>query len=352
MIRRIVPVIAALAVILPAARLDADIVYFVSKSDGGLYTFNTAGGPSGPVTSLSGAGPGTFTNASALTLGPDGNLYIGDETDGGSVRRYTLPNGGVSTVVSLSGSNPPFGSGIVAPAAIAFTPGGSMLVGRSPEKRSVNYPAGQVLEVVGWNGGSPTVENYTSGTALNFQAGLAVAPNGGLYASNATYGPINLEGNVVGFDASGVYQSVVAADGAGTGRFGPAGLSLSGNSLFIASIHISNTFDLYGDIYKTDLTNPDTATNTSTFASITGDVMGPLSLLSNGGLLAGGVADPRGLIYQFGPSGDLVNTFNLGGSYGQIGGIVAVPEPGAMLLAAAAGVVLGLRRVRGRLRRS
>lgn len=350
MIRRIV---AVLAVILPAARLDADIVYFVSKSDGGLYTFNTAGGPGGPVTSLSGAGPGTFTNASALALGPDGNLYIGDETDGGSVRRYMLPNGGVSTVVSLSGSNPPFGSGLVAPAAIAFTPGGSMLVGRSPEKRSVNYPAGQVLEVVGWNGGSPTVQNYTSGTALNFQAGLAVAPNGGLYASNATYGPINLEGNVVGFDASGVYQSVVA-DGAGVGRFGPAGLALSGNSLYIASIHISlfPVYEFYGDIYKTDLTDPNLATNTSTFASITGDVMGPLSLLSDGGLLAGSVLGPEGRIYQFGSNGALVNTFNLGGDYGQIGGLVAVPEPGAMLLAAAAGVVLGLRQVRGRLRRS
>jgi sugar lactone lactonase YvrE len=347
MLRRLLLTLLAASAL--AASVRAETVYFVSKSNGGLYTFNTAGGP---VTSLSGAGPGTFTSPSALAMGPDGNLYIGDETDGGSIRRYAMSGGTVSMVVGLSGSNPPFGSGTVAPAAIAFTPGGSMLVGRNPEKRSVNYPSGEVLEVVGWNGGAPTVQNYTSGTALNYQTGLAVAPNGTLYASNTTYGLINLEGNVVRFDASGVYQSVVATDSAGTGRFGPAGLALSGNSLYIASIHISNTFDLYGDIYKTDLTNPDTATNTSTFASITGDVMGPLALLSNGGLLAGGVADPRGLIYQFGPSGDLVNTFNLAGSFGQIGGIVAVPEPGAMLLAAVAGVVLGLRHVSGRLRRS
>lgn len=347
MLRRLLLTLLAASAL--AASVRAETVYFVSKSNGGLYTFNTAGGT---VTSLSGAGPGTFTSASALAMGPDGNLYIGDETDGGSIRRYAMSGGTVSMVVGLSGSNPPFGSGAVAPAAIAFTPGGSMLVGRNPEKRSVNYPSGEVLEVVGWNGGAPTVQNYTSGTALNYQTGLAVAPNGTLYASNTTYGLINLEGNVVRFDASGVYQSVVATDSAGTGRFGPAGLALSGNSLYIASIHISNTFDFYGDIYKTDLTNPDTATNTSTFASITGDVMGPLALLSNGGLLAGGVADPRGLIYQFGPSGDLVETFNLGGSFGQIGGIVAVPEPGAMLLAAVAGVVLGLRHVSGRLRRS
>lgn len=347
MIRRFLPVIAILSAILPAVHLEADIVYFASKSTGGLYTFNTAGGT---VTAMNGAGAGTFISPAALAMGPDGNLYVGDETGGGSIWRYSIADGGVSTVVGLSGSNPPFASGTVAPAAIAFTPGGSMLVGRSPEKRSVNYPAGQVLEVVGWNGGSPTVQNYTSGTALNYQTGLAVAPNGNLYASNTTYGLINLEGNVVGFDASGSYQSVVAADGAGTGRFGPAGLALSGTSLYIASIHISESFQFFGDIYKTDLTNPDTATNTSTFASITGDVMGPLALLSDGGLLAGSVYGPQGLIYQFGPSGNLVTTFNSGGSYGQIGGIVAVPEPGAIFLAAAGIAALGFRQLRRRRR--
>lgn len=344
MIRRIVPVIAALASIVPAARLDADIVYFVSKTNGGLYSFDTSGGPIIALT-----GTSTFSDATSLAMGSDGNLYIGDSTAGGSVKRYTMSNGSVSTIVTLSGTNPAFASGPVSPTSIAFTPAGSMIVGRNPETQFAGYPSGQVIEVVGWNGVSPTVQSYTSGASLDYQTGLTVAPDGTLYASNTTYNvlasPPALIGNVLAFDDSGVYQSVVAVDGTATGGLaGPTGLGLSGNLLFIASA-------MNGNVYKTDLTNPDTATNTTLFASTGGDYLGPLAMLSDGGLLAGSVSGATGVIYRFNAAGNPIGTFG-GPSYGQIGGIVAVPEPGAMLLAAAAGVVLGLRHVRGRLRRS
>lgn len=346
MIRRIVAVVVALAVILPAARLDADIVYFVSRTDGGLYTFNTTGGG---ISALPSAGAGTFSSPTALALGPDGNLYVGDNTGGGSIRRYNMATGSLSSVVTLSGTNPAFGGGAVSPTALAFTPGGTMLVGRNPETQLIGYPAGEVLEVVGWNGGTPTVRNYTSGTGLNYQTGLTVAPDGTLFASNTVYNifaePAALVGNVVKFDAAGAYQSVVLADGSGTGGlFGPTGLGLFGNSLYIASA-------MNGKVYRNDLTNPDTSTNTIEFASTGGDYLGPLAMLSDGGLLVGSVSGATGLIYRFDASGNQVGTFG-GSSYAQIGGLVAVPEPGAMLLAAAAGVVLGLRQVRGRLRRS
>lgn len=345
MIRRIIPIIAALAVIVSAARLDADVVYFVSKSDGGLYTFNTAGGG---VSSLNGAGPGTFSSPSALAMGPDGNLYVGDATGGGSIRRYSMSGGSVATVATLSGSNPSFGSGPVSPASIAFASSGAMLVGRNPESGFSGGPSGPVLQLSGWEvGGSPAIQDFTSNTSLDYSPGLAVAPDGTLYVSNSIYnfvpppGQSYLTGNVLKFNAAGVYQSVMAADNSFTGGlFGPTGLVVSGNSLFIAST-------MNGNIYRTDLANPDTATNTTQFASAGSDYPGPLALLSNGGLLAASVASPTGLIYQFGPSGNLVNTFNESGSYGQIGGIVAVPEPGAMFLAAAGGVVLVLRRFRG-----
>lgn len=313
----------------------ADIAYFVSKTTGGLYQFDTSGTA---ITALTGTN--TFPSATALALGPDGNLYVGDSTGGGSIRRYAMASGSTSTVVTLSGSNPAFGSGPVSPASIAFTPGGAMLVGRNPETAFSGYPSGQILEVVGWSGGSPTVQNYTSGTTPNYQTGLAVAPDGTLYASNTTYdifvSPPALVGNVLAFNASGAYQSVAAADGSATsGISGPAGLGLIGTSLFIASA-------MNGNVYKTDLSDPNTETNTSLFASTGGDYVGPLAVLSDGGLLVGSVSGVPGLIYRFNAAGTLVGAFG-DAPYGQIGGIVAVPEP-AMKVLAAAGMACGLIR--------
>lgn len=338
MIRCFLPIVAVLVGLMPTATTFADTVYFVSKTTGGLYSFSTSGTT---ITSLTGTN--TFPNATALAMGSDGNLYIGDETNGGSIRRYVVSNGSVATVLTLSGTNPTFSSGPVSPTAIAFTPGGSMLIGRNPESQFVGYPAGQVLEVVGWGGGSPTVQSFTSGTNPDYQTGLAVAPDGTLYASNTTYNvltsPPALAGNVLKFNSSGFYEAVVATDGAGTGGLsGPTGLAVSGNSLFIAST-------MNGNVYRTDLTNPDTATNTTLFASTGGDYLGPLAMLSNGGLLVGSVSGVPGLIYQFDTSGNLVNAFG-GGQYGQIGGIVAVPEPAAVLLLSTGAACVALRRLR------
>ena len=339
-LRCVVGILAvAMAVCLPTT-VRADIAYFVSKTNGGLYTFDTSGTS---ITALTGTN--TFPNATALAMGSDGNLYVGDSTGGGSIRRYVMASGSVSTVVTLSGSNPVFGSGPVSPTAIAFTPGGAMLVGRNPQESFSGYPSGQVLEVVGWNGGSPTVQNYTSGTTPNYQTGLAVAADGTLYASNTTYdifvSPPALIGNVLTFSGSGAYQSVAAADATATGGLsGPAGLGLFGDSLFIAST-------MNGNVYKTDLTDPNTTTNTSLFASTGGDYVGPLAVLTDSGLLVGSVSGVPGLIYQFDASGEFVTAFG-GSSYGQIGGIVAVPEPSALLLAMAGAASTRLWRLRGR----
>lgn len=322
--RRLLPALVALC-LAPACTVRADTAYFVSRTSGGLYTFDTSGGG---ITALTAGN--AFPNAAALALGPDGNLYIGDTTGGGSVRRYALASGSISTVVTLSGADPAFGGGPVAPTAIAFTPGGALLVGRNPETQFAGYPAGQVLEVVGWNGGAPSVRNYTSGASLIYQTGLTVAPDGTLFASNTAYDllatPPTLVGNVVKFGASGTFQSVIAADGAATGGLsGPTGLGVFGGSLFIASA-------MNGKVYKTDVGNPDPATNTVEFANTGGDYPGPLAVLADGGLLVGSVSGPAGLIYRFDATGGLVMAFG-GPAYGQIGGIVAVPEPAAGLLA-------------------
>ncbi|NBT12708.1 MAG: PEP-CTERM sorting domain-containing protein [Planctomycetia bacterium] len=340
-LRRVLGILGLLIAVNAAAAARADIAYFVSKTTGGLYRFETSGTA---ITALTGTN--TFPDASALALGSDGNLYVGDSTNGGSIRRYVMTSGSVSTVVTLSGSNPAFGSGPVSPAAIAFTPGGAMLVGRNPQAAFSGYPNGQILEVVGWNGSTPTVQNYSSGTGGNYQTGLTVAPDGTLYASNTTYdifaAPLPaLVGDVLKFDGSGVYQAVVAADGTATGGLsGPAGLGVFGSSLFIAST-------MNGNVYKTDLTNSNTATNTTLFASTGGDYLGPLAMLSDGGLLVGSVSGVPGLIYEFNTSGTLVGAFG-DAAYGQIGGVVAVPEPATVLLFFAGAVGVTLSRLRGR----
>ena len=333
MLQRILPVLAATLCLAPTFAVRGAAVFFVSKTTGGLYTFDTSGGGITPL-----AGPNTFPNATALARGPDGDLYVGDSTDGGSIRRYTVGSGSVSTVVALTG---------VSPTALAFTPGGAMLVGRNPESLFSGYPAGPVLEVVGWSGGAPSVQNYTSGAGLNYQTGLTVAPDGRLFASNTLYdisvSPAALTGNVVAFNGAGVYQSVVAADGTGVGGLsGPTGLGVFGTSLFIASA-------MDGKVYKTDLTNPDTATNTTAFATTGGDYLGPLAVLSNGNLLVGSVSG-FGPIYEFGTTGSFVNSFGSGSVYGQIGGIVAVavPEPATAVLALAAASCAGVWRMRRR----
>lgn len=341
---RLVVVVLACAALTNAVR--ADIVYFVSKDTGALYQLNPAGGA---VTSLTGTN--TFPNATALAMGPDGNLYVGDATNGGSIRRYTLAGGGVETVVALNGSGPAFSGSPVNPGSIAFTPGGSMLVGRNPEVAFfpggvAAWPGGPVLSVTGWRTGeSPSISSYTSGTSQNYAPGLAVAADGTLYASNSFYDAQTflMTGNVLKFNGAGAYQSVVAADGSGTGGlYGPSGLALSGELLYIAS-----TMD--GNIYKTDLTNPNTATNTTVFASTDGTFIGPLAMLSDGSMLTGyvgGVVN-RGKILRFDASGSLINTFGAT-EYGAIGGIVAVPEPTAVVLAVVGAACVGLARLRRR----
>jgi sugar lactone lactonase YvrE len=346
MIRRFVPLIAALAILATAASVQAETVYFVSKDTGALYQLNTVGGGITPLT-----GTNTFPNATALAMGPDGNLYVGDATNGGSIQRYAMAGGAVSSVVTLNGAGPAFSGAPVNPGAIAFTAGGTMLVGRNPQVAFFPgsleaWPAGPVLSVDGWRTGeSPSISAFTSGTAQNYSPGLALASNGTLYASNSLYDPLTfiMTGNVLRFDASGAYQGVVAADGSASGGlYGPTGLVVSGNLLFTAS-----TMD--GNIYKTDLDNPNTATNTTPFASTAGVFIGPLAMLSDGNLLTAyvGGALGRGTIFRFDTTGSLVDSYG-GSEYGAIGGVVAVPEPATITLTAAGAACLALWRLRRR----
>jgi sugar lactone lactonase YvrE len=329
--------VAATLLILGAAwgpqAVRADLVYVVSLSLGGLYRFDSTD-PNATVTTLQPSGGLTLTSPSALAVGPDGNLYIGDSgsPDGSiapKILRYAPGTNTLSNVVTLSAASQ-------RPAAIAFKPGanGDMLVGRNPFYGNT----GPVMKVTGWNGGSSSVSNYTTGTSLDQSSspGLAVTADGTLYVSASVYDGANITGTVQKFDSSGA-PTGTAASSATPATYGPAGLVLAGNTLYSASVQ-------NGVIYRTTLPGP----TVTSFGSAGGSYeVGPLAMLSSGDLLTGSVGF-TGSVYRFSSTGTLLGVAS-SFDFGQVGGIVTVvPEPATgFVLVAGAVLAAGMVRRRG-----
>lgn len=320
---------AALVVALVACPLPgrADTVYVTSFTDGGLYSYDSANF-AGSRQTLS--APGVLTKASALAVGPDGNLYIGESGDfsavAPSIRRYDLTTGSLSTVTTFAAYD-------VFPGSIAFKDG-VMLVGRNPFFGNT----GAIKSVTGWNGGPVSVTDYTSGGSLASSPGIAVAADGTLYVSDMTYsfGTGTATGSVKSFASSGSFASVLIADGQ-AGLAGPTGLALSGSTLYTASI-------MDGSILRTDLGTGTTSTFSTT--SLGTFEAGVLALLSDGNLLVGSPSG-SGNIYRIGTDGVVSGTFATG--LGQIGGIAAVPEPSLLAVGlGGAGCMAGWMRLRRR----
>lgn len=312
----------------PAA---ADTVYVTSFTTGELVRYDSTD-PAGTRTVLSGSG--VLVNPAALALGPDGNLYVGEDGDGGGalpkITRYTIATGSLTTVHT-------FASFDVFPGSLTFK-GNDLLVGRNPFFSNT----GPIVRVANATGGAVTVSDYTTGGGLASSPGIALAGDGRLYVADQTYTFISgiATGPVKRFDAAGNYLGEVIASGS-SGLAGPTGLAVSGSTLYTASI-------MTGAVLRTDLTTD----TTTSFASAGGAFeVGTLALLADGGLLAGSPSG-SGSIYHFGADGTLLSTYASG--LGQIGGIVAVPEPTVTAVAAVAAMVgaCGLRRrvVRGAIR--
>jgi len=318
--------IAALLLIsASAATVCADTVYVVSFTTGELVRYDSAD-PAGTKTVLSGSG--SLIKPGALAIGPDGNLYIGEDGDGSTVApritKFEPATLTLSTVVA-------FADFAVFPGSLAFR-GNDLLIGRNPFFNNT----GPIVKVTNATGGVIAVGDYTTGGTLASSPGLALAADGRLYVADQTYsfGSGVASGPVKAFDATGGYVGEVIASGS-SGLAGPTGLAISGSSLYTASI-------MNGTVLRTDL-----ATNaTTSFASVGGPFeVGALALLSDGGLLAGSPSG-SGAIYTFGSDGTLLGTYASG--LGQIGGVAtvaAVPEP--TLLAAAIPLALGAVRFLG-----
>ena len=308
---------AAILVLLIAARpAAADTVYVTSFTTGELISYDSAN-PAGTQTVLLPAG--SIIQPSAVAVGPDGNLYIGENGDGSTyaprISKYEPATLTLSTVYPFAGFE-------VFPGSLVFQ-GTDLLIGRNPFFGNT----GPIVKLENATGGLLALSDYTAGGSLASSPGLALAADGRLYVSDQTYNFISgiASGPVKRFDAAGSYVGEVIADGA-DGLAGPTGLVINGTTLYTASI-------MNGSILQTDLTND----TTTAFATTGGPFeVGSLALLSDGSLLAGSPSG-SGNIYHFGTDGTLMSTFASG--LGQVGGIatVAVPEPASASL-----VVCGL----------
>jgi hypothetical protein len=264
------------------------------------------------------SGSGSLVKPAALAVGPDGNVYIGEDGDGTTfaprISKFEPATLTLSTVVAFSGFE-------VFPGSLAFR-GSDLLVGRNPFFGNT----GPIVKVSNATGGTIATSDYTIGGALASSPGLALAADGRLYVADQTYdfGSGIASGSVKQFDATGSFVGEVIASGSGS-LAGPTGLAINGSTLYTASI-------MNGFVLQTNLGSG----ITTAFASTGGPFgAGSLAVLADGSLLAGNPAG-SGDIYHFGSDGALLTTYASG--LGQIGGIAtvaAVPEPAAPVLAMA-----------------
>jgi len=310
-------ILVALACVALSSGVAADSVYVVSFTTGELVRYDSAD-PAGTKTVLSGSG--SLVKPAALAIGPDGNVYIGEDGDGSTfaprISKFEPDTLTLSTVVAFSGFE-------VFPGSLTFR-GNDLLVGRNPFFSNT----GPIVKVVNATGGTITIGDYTTGGSLASSPGIALAADGTLYVSDQTYdfGSGIATGPVKRFDASGAYVGEVIGSGS-SGLAGPTGLVIDGSTLSTASI-------MTGTILRTDVVTG----STSPFASVGGVFeVGALARLADGNLLAGSPSGSGNIYLIDGDTGAVLDTYVSG--LGQIGGIATVPEPTSLTgLAAAIGV--------------
>ncbi|MFM9011985.1 MAG: PEP-CTERM sorting domain-containing protein, partial [Planctomycetota bacterium] len=303
----------------------ADTVYATSFTTGELIRYESAD-PAGTRTVLSGSG--SLVKPGALAIGPDGNLYIGEDGDGATfaprISKFEPATLTLSTVYAFGGFE-------VFPGSLAFK-GNDLLIGRNPFFGNT----GPIVKLSNATGGPVSTSDYTSGGSLASSPGIALSADGSLYVSDQTY-DFNTglaSGPVKRFDVGGTYVGEVIASGS-SGLAGPTGLALNGSTLYTASIMAGT---IVQTILGSDVTTPFASTG-SPFE------VGALARLADGSLLAGSPSG-SGSIYRFGANGALLEPFPAG--LGQIGGIATGPEP-TTFASLAGGIAVGWLLLRRRM---
>ena len=301
----------------------AETIYVTSFTTGEITRYDSAN-PAGTKTVLSGSG--SLIKPAALAVGPDGNLYIGEDGNGGSfaprISKFDLATSTLSTVVAFSAFD-------VFPGSFAFKDN-DLLVGRNPFYGNT----GPIVRVINATGGPVSVTDYTSGGSLASSPGLALAADGSLYVSDQTYNFISgiATGPVKRFDAAGAYVGEVIASGS-SGLAGPTGLAISGSTLYTASI-------MAGSVLVTDLATDLTLSQINVGSPFEAGV---LALLSDGNLLVGSPSGSGSIYLVDTATMTVIDTYASG--LGQIGGIAVapVPEPSTIAMAIAGGVAMVAR---------
>jgi MYXO-CTERM domain-containing protein len=308
--------LAAAGLTIPA---QAGPLLFVGDSGGGngsLKTFDATTGALLNQDSIS----GSLGYPTGIAVGPDGNVYLGDNVNG-TVDLFSGTTGSYIGQFVAPGSG-----GMISPSGLTFGPDGNLYEADdgSGGFGFVNVYSGMgafVTQFVPPNTGPPNGGLYGPN-------GLAFGPNGDLYVTDQTNG-IDL------FGPTGTFLSVLIPVGSGPGLAGlgtPSGLAFGPN----------------GDLYVTDETN----NVVDVFDPTTGDFLGVFGATAS-------LAQPIDL--AFGPNGNLyvtdaggVEEFNgtTGASMGtfistQSGNLIdgqylafssTAPEPSTLALAALAGI--------------
>jgi len=299
---------------------QAGPLLFVGEG-GGTQSLKTFDGTSGAFIyqdSIS----GSLGFPTGIAVGPDGNVYLGDN-QAGAIDRFNGSTGAFidQVVPAGSGADP-----LVAPSGLAFGPNGNLYVADYGTGGAgfINVYTGMgafVTQLVAPNTGPPF--------GLDYPAGIAVGSNGDVYVADSASG-IDL------FGPTGNFLSVLVPLGSGPGLSGlsnPSGV----------------TFGPDGNLYVADEGTGDVAVYNSTtghFLGVfgdTGSLAQPIGLGfgPNGNLY---VTDSLGVEEFNGTTGASLGTFIAGGSGNLISGQYLafsneVPEPAPFSLAALAGIL-------------